>query len=222
MARNGPILVCFAVPTEAAPFRAALRRRGIGKARVEVLVTGMGRKNARRSLERALERSAPALVLTAGFAGGLDPALPRGQIVFDADDSALASSLAAVTGLKQVKFHCAETVATTPEEKRALRAATGADAVEMESGVTANCCRERGIPCAIVRVISDAAEESLPLDFNQLMSADQRLSPLKLMLALLRSPAKIVELIRFNATLKPCAAQLAAALEEILRQRQAN
>lgn len=214
---NGTKLVCFAVPAEAGPFRAALRRRRCGPAPVEVLVTGMGKSNARRAIGQALDRIHPALVLTSGFAGGLDPRLARGQVVFDSPNAEFAASLARHPALRRAVFHCAATVATTPEQKHALRTATGADAVEMESGVITEVCRARGIPCATVRVISDAAGEALPLDFNALMTADQQLSPLKLTGALLRSPRLIGELIRFNARLKPCADALADALEEIIR-----
>jgi nucleoside phosphorylase len=46
--------------------------------------------------------------------------------------------------------------------KRALRAETGALAVDMESHVAARVAARRGLPFAVVRVISDSADEALP------------------------------------------------------------
>ena len=51
----------------------------------------------------------------------------------------------------------------------------------MESEVLRRICQERGIPCATVRAISDAASEDLPLDFNQLMKETDQLDFVKLL-----------------------------------------
>lgn len=134
-----------------------------------VHLTKMGERPARTAAENVLASSRPVHVLTCGFAGGLNPALRTGTVIFEAEDKRVASALREF-GAVPVKFHCLPRVATSRAEKSVLRDQTGADAVEMESGIIRQICRQRGIPSTTLRVISDAADEDLPLDFNALMT----------------------------------------------------
>ena len=49
-----------------------------------------------------------------------------------------------------------------------------------------------------MRVILDTADEDLPLDFNRLMTAGQKMSYGKLALALAKSPGKVGALLRLQ------------------------
>ena len=206
-----PILVCFAVKEEAELFQEIL----VSRPRALVLITGMGKKNAEDSVRKALQQVWPAMVLSCGFAGGLNPKLLSETVVFEAADPEMESTLLSMGGLG-VKFHCAERVAVTVAEKKALRESTGADAVEMESAVIGGICSEAGLPFVTVRVILDAADEDLPLDFNQLMNAKQEMSYLKLTGALMKSPGKIGELKKFQKRCQAAALKLAATLVQII------
>jgi adenosylhomocysteine nucleosidase len=207
-----PILVCFAVKEEAAPFRKLLP----SNARVQVLVTGMGAMNSKRTLEKALAQNTPSLVLTCGLAGGLAPELKLGNVVFDAErNSDLWRTLASV-GATPARIHCAGSVATTTSQKSVLRAQTGADAVEMESGCIREMCALKKIPAATVRVILDAADEELPLDFNQVMTPSQNLDPLKLAGFLARNPGKIPALMKLQKQTHLAAKKLAEVLHSVL------
>src|SRR5208337_4924723 len=101
------VLVCFALKEEAAPFR----KIAAGKSGISILITGVGRKNAEKSLREFLGSApapgaavdasstakandeasfatregvcAPRTVLTCGFAGGLNPDLKLGEVVFE-------------------------------------------------------------------------------------------------------------------------------------------
>jgi adenosylhomocysteine nucleosidase len=208
-------LVCFAVKEEAAYFLPALARSHSARVRV----TGMGRRNAAENIRQAVAAVDPDCVLTCGFAGGLNPALPLGAVVFDQDFDAGVADRLIELGAVSGRFHCSKRVAVTAAEKRALWESTGADAVEMESSVIRTICRELRIPSATIRVISDTAADDLPLDFNALMTSDDRLNYGKLALALVKSPRKIPQLMAFQRQTITAARRLGEVLIELLKSR---
>jgi len=211
------VLVCFAVKEEAGAFRKPMA----DNTGVSILVTGIGQDNSRSKLLERLGEFTPAFVLTCGFAGGLDPALTSGEVVFSTDNASLRARLT-MAGAKPVKFYCAPRIATTVAEKAGLRCATGADAVEMESETIQKICSERRIPCATVRVISDAANENLPLDFNQLSKSDLSLDFGKLAWAIAKSPGKIPPLLRLQKNCRRAATRLAELLAKVVAPGQSN
>jgi len=212
--------VFFAVKEEARPFqrRWATLAGGWGRETGRVLVTGMGARNAERGFLAALGDGSvlPEWVLTCGFAGGLNPELPTGAVGFDADPVFPLTNQLRRAGARAWTFHCAAAIATTVAEKSALRQTTRADAVEMESGIIRRLARQRGIPSATVRVISDAAAEPLPLDFNSLMTPEMNLSVVRLAWRLLLGPDKIPALIRFGRQTERAAGGLAEVLTAVL------
>jgi adenosylhomocysteine nucleosidase len=208
---DGPTLVCFALKEEAVAFE----KLAADRADVHALVTGIGKVNAEANVSSFLISCRPRFVLTCGFAGGLNPQFAIGDVVFATDDSDLREKLQQA-GARQATFHCAARVAVTTAEKAGLRRATSADAVEMESEAIQSLCRERGIPCATVRAISDTANEDLPLDFNQLTKPDLRVHYGKLALAIARSPGKIPDLRRLQKNCRLAAERLAAALIKVI------
>lgn len=205
-------LVCFAVVHEARFFNVGGELPG-----VETLLTGMGAANATRAVERALERKRPGWVLTCGFAGGLSPELPVGAVVYDPDAAPWADLLSKL-GARPSTFYGSSQIVSTAKEKQLLREKTGADAVEMESHVIREIVTKKGIPCATIRAISDAAHEDLPLDFNQLLTCRSAISYPKLVWALVRTPNRIRALIRFQRTTRGAARKLGAVLGELVRQ----
>ena len=209
--RTAPVFICFALPGEARPFRKLATKSDA----IRVIVTGMGSRNTERTLAAALTETKPALVLTCGLAGGLDPALALNTVLFETADAALAARLSS-TGLRAVRFHCAPRMAVTAAEKAALRRETGADAVEMESGCVHELCRQRGVRCATVRVISDTADENLPMDFNALTTPEMNMDFGKLALALAKSPGRIPSLLRLQRQTAAAAKALAEALVGIV------
>ncbi len=104
-----------------------------------------------------------------GLAGGLAPMLRPGAVVVPhailsngesfAADPALAAWFG---GLTDHALLAGSTVAASAAGKRALFTATGACAIDLESGGVAKAARRCGVPFAVVRAICDPAERDLP------------------------------------------------------------
>jgi adenosylhomocysteine nucleosidase len=204
-----PPLITFAVPAEAAPAHRTFQQRQLP---ARFLVTGIGAHAARGSLLQALAGSRPPFVLTCGFAGGLNPTLPRGTLVYEADpDFPLANRLPA-SGARSVRFLGSDRILSTAWDKAAAREQSGADAVEMESFAIRELCREHNVSSATFRVISDTAQEDLPMDFSCFLSVSGRFRYEKLAVALLLSPTRIPPLIRFQRQTRHAANALAEGL----------
>lgn len=208
----GPTLVCFAVSQEAKAFQRMVR----GRSGVLVQLTGMGARNAEQAIRAVLRTVQPIRVFTCGFAGALNPDLNIGDVVFTTRVPPSMAQRLQSAGARQAAFTGTELVVTTAVQKRALYEQADADVVEMESATIERVCRETGIECITVRAISDTAHEDLPLDFNKLMTTDQKLDPAKLALEILRRPQKIPALLRLGKNSSIAAEQIAKVLIAVI------
>jgi len=128
------------------------------------------------------------LVVSAGVCGGLDPALRVGDLVLpeavinadglrlpitgsEVQRAAAAGGGPARTGIMAT----ANSSVATPEAKAALRAATGALAVDLESAAILEAAAAHGCSSLVVRAVSDDASETLPDELTRLMGADGRI-----------------------------------------------
>jgi adenosylhomocysteine nucleosidase len=235
---RGPVelLVCFAVKEEARFFVNRMVYRLFPRYRLpgredlssaaqrplyQMWITGMGRRNAVEGLRKALEMVKPKRVITSGFAGGLNPKLKFGTIVYDEDFEAGFGPQLEQAGAVRATFYCHRRVAITAREKAGLWQSTGADAVEMESSVIRNICREQKIPGATIRVISDDAGQDLPLDFNAMMTPEDRIHYPKLIWAVLSRPSRIGQMMEFQRRTVEASRRLGEALAELLGAKHA-
>ena len=122
---------------------------------------GIGAEAARRATEAVLALYQPELVLSAGFAGALDPALKVGDIftpssVVDARDG---SRVKVATG-RGVLVSAAAVAGV--EEKKKLAESYGAQAVDMEAAAVARGAQARGVRFMAVKAISDESDFEMP------------------------------------------------------------
>ena len=137
------------------------RFRFFEKDDVVVVCGGIGAEAARRAAEAVIAIYAPTVIYSAGFAGALDPALKVGDVVqprrvVNASDGS------------SVNFDQGEGVlvsfgsVASPAQKASLRDSFAAQAVDMEAAAIAHSAEARGAAFAVVKVISDEFDFSLP------------------------------------------------------------
>ena len=139
-------------------------------------------------------------VISTGFCGALDPSLRIGDIV-------IAGAVVAIS----CDILSDDRVAVSAAEKRHLRESTGARIVEMEYATVAKIARRWDIPCRAIRVISDTAQEDLPLDFNLYRDKDGRFQTGRIAAAGLLSPFTVLpRLMRLGRNTRIAAEKLGA------------
>ena len=206
----------FARPEESRAFRRCLdaceRVNGaapavvqgkVGTTQVVVAHTGIGPGAAKEAIAKLLGRGTFRLVIGGGFAGALDPRLAHGDTVLEELPSRQSRRI--VSAALPV-----ETVA----EKRALRAKTGAVAVDMETETLSAACEMAGVPFVAIRAISDVAEADLPVPFAAWFDLPrQRARPLGLIAYLTLNPRKAAAFYRFVRGIPRVSAALGMAIE---------
>lgn len=205
------LLVTFAVPHESRFFR-----RTAAASQVRVLHTGIGEGAARQALRKAIEHERPSAVISSGFAGGLDPALKVGDLVADSAVSApdLLSELP--TTIRRGRIHTTSDPAASPDAKTRLHRETGADAVDMETAAIAAECALACIPLLVVRAISDAASDSIPIPLEIAWDLQRQAPrPVQLVLYLARHPRRMGPFFTFLRYTNTAASRLGAVLSEI-------
>ena len=233
------LYVFVATKTEAdAVMRAArgkARHSGQGDPRVrvgpnEVLIatTGMGPRNARARAEELLARERPEVVVVTGACGSLTKAVVENSVVLytaclssDGAHSVPCSSLLADAMVKRLhdeSLPCtpavgviAGRIATTVQEKLAL-GQLGAGAVDMESYEIVAAATAHGIPSAVIRVVTDDLDRSLP-DFNRAVNPNGEVNSWAMLRIVLGSPILMTKLIRIN---RRAMTTLTAALQAVL------
>ncbi len=156
---------------------------------------------AAAAAERLVAGGATAL-LSFGLAGGLDPALAPGTLVVPGAvlhrgrpwpcDPALTSGVPAAAIATLI---APDAIVATAAAKAALFHATGAAAVDLESGAVAEAAARHGVPFAVLRAICDPAGRDLPPAALTALDAAGRIAPARLAASLLRHPSQIAGLI---------------------------
>lgn len=189
--------------------------------RVAWCVSGVGGPAAARAAALMIDGHRPRRLVSAGFAGGLDPALPRGCLVRPAavttEQAGTRIPLAhAGAGAAEPLVVSVTEVVATVAAKRALAARTGAAIVDMETHAIATVAATAGLLCLGVRVVSDDASQTLPAEVAGLSRPQSALRRLGAVVgAVSRRPAAAVDLWRLYEHAVVDGRTLAAELERL-------
>ena len=212
------IAVTFALPRESSGFRRLLS--GCDR-EIAILHTGVGGELCRKRIGQFLEAQRFDLVISSGFAGGVDPLLGVGDLLLAnnlSDPKLLVQAQKAI--ISQVgKLATIERVMESAAERAQFAREHGAAAVDMETKWIAQACAARNIPFLALRAISDTAAVPLPLPAGVLFNlAAQKTEPLILARYLARRPAAVVRLARFGRQIATIRARLTSALDLLVRE----
>jgi adenosylhomocysteine nucleosidase len=235
------VLLTFAVEPEFAAFRKlrefetshvgelALHTAQIGRAAVDVILTGMGPANATRAVTAALETSAPyTICICSGFCGGLKAEVQVGDIVAarTVRDGRTNKMVECSKGLVKHAISDGSTVAKTlisAEEIVATaegksRLAPYAEAVDMESYSVLAAASKARIPGVAIRVVSDRFDQDMPMDFSATVDDAGNVRIGGVIRHMVAHPIQIPALLRLGRESKTAAQGLANFLEAYIKK----
>jgi nucleoside phosphorylase len=230
------IAVVFALNAEFAPWRSrhrftALPIEGSGTARLyeaadaapplRAAIVGIRAPSFDRIADRLFSADVSA-VIVAGLAGALRPEHRPGDILtarhvqrhggnaLPCDDRLVAAAAACGARVTD-RLLSVDRLIATASHKRAL--AAEAAAVDMESATILEAAALRRIPSIAIRVVGDASDEGLPLDFDRLIRPDGTVAAGALMSAVVSRPWRWPSIVRFAIAQRRALDRLAEFLD---------
>ena len=223
--RSGPVAILTAIPEELSAIRQAVTE----SAGVVMTAPGDGPRRAASGAAVFLERHKPSAVIGAGLGGALTPGLAVGDLVasrrvrFEVGDAASPDpgllERAVAAGARPGILITVDRPVVSAAAKSALAGMrAGADAIvaDMESAAWAREAAVRGIPYAVVRVVSDTAEEALPAFLVESIGADGSIRRGEVARRALLEPSSWGTLLRMRRRLHDCSDVLGAFLARML------
>ena len=200
-----------------------------GNREIVLVESGPGGHRAAKAAHAMIDAYRPRLVVSAGFAGGLDPRVQRQDLVVatsllgsprpweraGGEGSDIASTPPRLSpGWMKCRIFIADgcspvdRVVRLREEKQQLGRQHDALAVDMETFAVAEVCRQRAVDFLAVRAISDAVDDELPPDIGKLLAQKSFAGQLGAAVgSIFRRPAAVKDLFNLHqnalASLQP-------------------
>src|SRR5204862_7914575 len=136
------IAVTFALPSESSDCRRLL---GHQRRKIAVLHTGVGEKVCRARVDPFLDSQHFDLLISSGFAGGVDPSLGVGDLLLaeNFSDPQLLAQARGLLGCPAGKLTTVAAMVESAGDRERLAKQLGAAAVDMETEFIAEACAQR-------------------------------------------------------------------------------
>ncbi len=203
----------------------------LGQQLVRVADVGVGARRAALGTEELLARGPVGWIVSAGFAGALAPNLRRGDILMadtivhpDGEQLGVGFRIdpkvvRATPHLHVGRLLTVDRVISTPEQRRQLAERYAADACDMESFAVARVCQQHRIRFLSVRVITDAADDRLPPELQQLVDQPSLAGKLGAAAgAIWQRPGSVKDMWNLREQAQRASARLADFLSGVLPQ----
>jgi adenosylhomocysteine nucleosidase len=199
-----------------------LFKANIGPDEITVLLTGIGRESAIKSLS-SIPVDIHEICISSGLAGSLNPSLRPGDVVVAHTSETLDERLQSASDTTLVELAVAssatavqvsltsEKIVATAEAKEVL--SRKGSIVEMESTYILAAATQRHVPAVAVRAISDAADEDMPVDFSRVLDSRGHLKMGGLLKEISLSPYRIPLLLQFGRQSRAAGKSLADFLD---------
>ena len=212
---------------EGTPF--TIKFGGLQGRHVVVILSGVGRDAAARATDALIAGHHPRLVISAGFAGGLNESLKRGDFLLpdrlldlrgqslDLDSSPALQTIANRSDVHVGPLLTADRIISSSQEKCSLGEKYSALAVDLETIAVATICRREQTPFVAVRIISDAIDDELPPDLDHLLKQQSMMGRLGAAAgAIFRRPSSLKEMWKLKERAIAQADRLAKFLELLI------
>jgi len=197
-----------------------------------ILICGVGGQRAGPALEKALKLIRPEKVLIAGWSGCLRPEINIHDLVIVSGvsywksdpekphtfDDPLSRHLESILANQDVVYRtgravCTDIVVDKSDLKASLAEQHDADIVDMESYFLLEILNAEGIPSAMLRIITDSADESIGYDSQKIPGTRS-----KRLLYMARHPQVATAFYRLIRSLKESTDLLGAVLPAVTRR----
>jgi hypothetical protein len=152
-------------------------------------------------------------IILAGVAGALDPGLAVGDLVLCDCPGELGARLEIGRGT----VHTAMDLVSTPGQKAALFASTGAGVVDMETSAVREFAEKGGWPFVSVRAVSDSAGQWLDPGLVRLVDPWGRVRAGEVAAYVVGNPFRILTLMKVGREAGRAARRLGEGVVEVLR-----
>ncbi|MGH6943450.1 MAG: purine phosphorylase [Geminicoccaceae bacterium] len=179
----------------------------------QIVCSGGDPERARKAALDLIGRGVEGLV-SFGLAGGLGTELRPGDLLLPkavvlpggdhaATDAAWRARIEERVQPAALRLHDgvlagSDRLLVTVADKRALREATGALAVDMESHAVAQAARRGGVPFMVIRAIADPCDQALPETARNALGPEGQVPALAVLRALLDRPGDLLPLLRLG------------------------